>query len=190
MVHVHSSNTSYITSQKQCGTNIRSNVSFTCSTVMDVMANSVPMITLYPGDLENLVGKRGSDLVGSGDVCAIRQPPEDPGEIKAGIAMGNLEQHPVHDLVHEFLGFIGEGSRPVILIRLQGVNKTLEELGQSDTGGLFVIDGETPALHIHLGDLGANALGGVNKPGGPEGELLVQLGIFVFGICRRGLLLL
>jgi hypothetical protein len=58
---------------------------------MDVTANSVSMIVLDSGDLENLVGKRGSDLVDGSNVGARWQPPEDPGEIKAGIAMSNFE---------------------------------------------------------------------------------------------------
>ena len=143
------------------------------STMVDVAASSVSPVALDPGDLDNLVGKRGSDLVGSDDVCAIWKPPKDPGEIEARIAMSDLEQHPVHDFTHKLSGLISKRSRPVLVVRLQGIDKALKELGQPDAGGLLVVDGETPALHVHLCDLSADALGSIDKPAGLEGEVLM-----------------
>ena len=59
------------------------------------------------------------------------------------------------------------------MIRLQGVNEALEELGQFDAGGLLVVDSEAPAVHIHNGNLGRDALSGIDKPAGPEGEVMM-----------------
>ena len=96
--------------------------------------------------------------------------------------MSKLKQHPVHDLTHKFPGFIDERSRSVFMMRLQGVDEALEELGQTDAGGVLIINSEAPALHVHHGHLGADALGNVNKPAGLEGEVLMQLGIVVFNL--------
>ena len=96
---------------------------------MDITTSLIPTITLDPGNLENLVGKRSSDLVGSSDISVFWQLPEDPGEIKAGIAMSKLEQYLIKDVARKLLRFVSKQCRSIFMIRLQGVNETLEELG-------------------------------------------------------------
>jgi hypothetical protein len=75
---------------------------------MNMTTSSIPTITLDAGNQENLVGKRGSNLVGGGNIGIFWQLPEDPGEIKVGIAMGKFEQHPVYDFTRELLGFVSK----------------------------------------------------------------------------------
>jgi hypothetical protein len=75
---------------------------------MDMTTSLILAIALDPGNLEDLVGKRSSDLVGGGNVGVLRQLPEDPREIKARIAMSNFEQHPIYNFARKLPGFIGK----------------------------------------------------------------------------------
>jgi hypothetical protein len=128
----------------------------------------VLMASLDLGHPKNLVGQRPNNLCHSRSVRPSRQLLEGIGEIDVRVMLCKVDEDGEDSGLSKLPGLIGEAGRYVIFICLQAVDKALKEVCQLDARGLMFADGEGPALHVHLGDLGGDVFGYVDQALRPE----------------------